>query len=204
MTSEQGKEQGELPIEQPENSEQGEQPQEQAQSNHELGQRPSWSITRAAQECGVSRSTIRRYRERGDFKNAHKDEGGEWLIPVTDLIAAGLPPKSRPDDEYVSRSIEQVQQNESMLSEHDLELLELRHELELERVRREYAERLAQEREKQVDDLRGAMRMIEVVKPQAAPQPQAEPVQHPEPESEPQSERPQPQRSGFWARVTGR
>jgi hypothetical protein len=32
--------------------------------------RPSWTITRAATECGVSRDTIKRRRNAGDFPNS--------------------------------------------------------------------------------------------------------------------------------------
>lgn len=55
--------------------------------------RPLWSITRAATECGVSRETIKRRRAAGDFPNAQLDENKYWVIPVEDLLAAGLQPK---------------------------------------------------------------------------------------------------------------
>ncbi|MEU0297871.1 hypothetical protein ABZ252_00010 [Streptomyces sp. NPDC006175] len=44
----------------------------------------------AATACGVSRTTIRRRREAGDRPGAVQDAARSWLIPVDDLLAAGL------------------------------------------------------------------------------------------------------------------
>ena len=54
----------------------------------------------AATQCGVSQITIRRKREAGQFPNAHKaDSRGTWVIPIADLLAAGLNPgKPTPPD----------------------------------------------------------------------------------------------------------
>ena len=47
----------------------------------------------AAVQCGVSPITIRRKRESGQFPNAHQaDSRGTWVIPMADLLAAGLNP----------------------------------------------------------------------------------------------------------------
>ncbi|MGP4992306.1 hypothetical protein, partial [Glutamicibacter ardleyensis] len=54
--------------------------------------RPSWTINRAAQECGVSPSTIKRRLREGKFPNAVQGAGGAWTIPVQDLVLAGLKP----------------------------------------------------------------------------------------------------------------
>lgn len=52
--------------------------------------RPMLTQREAAAACGVSRTTIRRRREAGDLPNAIQDESRGWLIPVEDLLAAGL------------------------------------------------------------------------------------------------------------------
>lgn len=59
-----------------------------------MNTRPSWTITRAATECGVSRDTTKRRRAAGEFPNTHQDQQGRWLIPIDDLIAAGLRPRT--------------------------------------------------------------------------------------------------------------
>lgn len=53
-----------------------------------------WALTmsEAAEQCVVSRSTIRRRQEAGDFPNAYKDGEGAWRIPIRDLQLAGLKP----------------------------------------------------------------------------------------------------------------
>ena len=66
-------------------------PTEQAGAHH-------FRLNEAAQSCGVSRSTMRRKRESGAFPNAYTDSAGAWIIPLADLLAAGLTPgKSRPE-----------------------------------------------------------------------------------------------------------
>ncbi|WP_130799766.1 helix-turn-helix transcriptional regulator [Streptomyces otsuchiensis] len=52
--------------------------------------RPELTQREAAAACGVSVSTIRRRRTDGAFPGAHQDEARGWLIPVPDLLAAGL------------------------------------------------------------------------------------------------------------------
>ncbi|MEZ5171491.1 MAG: PASTA domain-containing protein [Acidimicrobiia bacterium] len=51
------------------------------------------SISEAAKECSLSRSTIRRFAARDRFPNAYRANGngsGPWRIPRADLVAAGL------------------------------------------------------------------------------------------------------------------
>jgi len=48
------------------------------------------TLSEAAQRAGVSRSTIRRLRERGQFPGARKADGAGWLVTVGDLRRAGL------------------------------------------------------------------------------------------------------------------
>jgi hypothetical protein len=57
---------------------------------------PELTVTQASKAARVDPRTIRRRLTGGDFPNAHRVNGrggpdtGPWLIPVTDLLAAGL------------------------------------------------------------------------------------------------------------------
>lgn len=113
-----------------------------------------WTISEAAQQCEVSRSTIRRYRDQGKFPNAEKTLEG-WVIPVNDLISAGLKPgKPKAGDDVLT---EQGQPDTSIAQE----LIELRAALKIEQAHRQAAELIAAEREQALKDMRQAMRMIE-------------------------------------------
>ncbi len=63
--------------------------------------RPVLTVTEAARASGVDRRTLRRRLDGGDFPNAHRaagnqgPESGAWLIPVEDLLRAGLSLESR-------------------------------------------------------------------------------------------------------------
>lgn len=54
------------------------------------------TVTQAAKAAGVDRRTIRRRLDGGDFPHARREQGGRgpesgpWLIPVDDLVGAGL------------------------------------------------------------------------------------------------------------------
>lgn len=113
--------------------------------------RPSWSISDAADRVGVSRSTIRRYRESGKFPHAFKDSAGVWKVPLEDLLAVGL----RPVDPALSVVPEPV---ESGLSER---VRELEAALAVERARNEGLQRVAAAAEANAADLRLALRMLE-------------------------------------------
>jgi UDP-N-acetylmuramyl pentapeptide synthase len=51
-------------------------------------------IKEAAERCGLSEETIRRRLKAGRFVHARRESepNGAWLIPLADLIAAGLQP----------------------------------------------------------------------------------------------------------------
>lgn len=158
--------------------------------------RPAWNIGEAAERCGVSRSTVRRYRESDRFPNAFKDTAGAWKIPLEDLLAVGWSPV----DPALSASTEPA--NDGMAER----VRELEHALTLERVRRESAERLAAQTEANLADLRLALRMIEQKPPEAA-EPPSEPALSLTTEqpglrlSEQASELPeQPKRRKWWNR----
>lgn len=108
----------------------------------------TWTPQQAADETGVSRSTIMRKIKAGSFPNAEMVEG-TWRIPVTDLGAAGLRPgrPSPPDhngDHDGDR--EHVQDMTDQVTTLTAELAE-------ERRSRTVAEAVAQERERTIEAL---------------------------------------------------
>lgn len=98
--------------------------------------RPNYTLTDAATLTGVSRSTIRRRREQGKFPDAFKTRDGEWMIPLTDLLANGLRPRS-------SEQVHDEQSRPVTLTPPPTTLAQAAHELdqaEQARLREELAE----------------------------------------------------------------
>ena len=123
--------------------------------SHTATTRPALTLSQAASACNTSRSTIRRKLDGKEFPNAYRDAGddGPWMVPVTDLIAAGLKPNaSRPEPE-------QSGQTEQSSAQPD-EVARLERELFQERERRRAAEEIAAERQRALEDLRLALRML--------------------------------------------
>jgi Helix-turn-helix domain len=149
---------------------------EDATSQHRGGDHPQQpqtvTIAEAAQLCGVSTSTIRRYLRGGRFPGARQDpspvpgQPGHWRIPTDDLLQAGLdrrqptpsghaaqhPPAGDPAGAWAGRDRVQA----------------LEHALELERTRRQAAEVLAAERARTIVTLEAALRALEHGRPEPA------------------------------------
>ena len=81
------------------------------------------------------------------------------MVPITDLLAAGLHPGS---PTMPTEQPEQAQEGAQ-------ELRDLRALLETERAQRRAAEQIAEERGRALDDLRSALRMIEAARPPEQP-----------------------------------
>lgn len=132
--------------------------------------RPAWTLSEAAERTGVSRSTMRRYREQGKLPNAYKDTDGLWRVPLEDLLAAGL----TPTDPTLSAPAEQAPEQQVSMDEGlAVRVRELESQLAVERARAEGLERIAAAAETNAADLRMALRMLESGR--AAPE-QAQPV----------------------------
>lgn len=164
-----------------------------------MSNRPSWDLGESAERCGVSRSTVRRYREQGKFPNAFKDSSGAWKIPLEDLLAVGWKPNAPAQPEPVSVPPEPDK------SIND-KVLELEHALTLERVKREAAEQANMQMKANLEDLRQAMKMIEA-KPVSAPVSVPEPAKvlptEPAPErlpEQPLEATEQPKKWRWWKR----
>jgi DNA-binding transcriptional MerR regulator len=128
-----------------------------------MSNRPSWTLSEAAERTGASRSTIRRYRETGKFPHAYKGTDKQWRVPVEDLLASGLTLNGQAQVEQVNTLSEQpTEQVPEPLSERVRELEAL---LAVERARAAGLERVAAAAEANAADLRMALRMIEATRP---------------------------------------
>lgn len=120
---------------------------------------PMVSLAEAARQSDKSRGTIRNWLVAGKIPGARRTEAG-WEIPVPSLVATGLWGRTTPPDEVPE------QQDTDRVSELESELARARMELHSEKKLRESAERNA-------EDLRVAMRMLNAgpQRPIEAPQP---------------------------------
>lgn len=133
-----------------------------------MSNRPSWTLSEAAERTGASRSTIRRYRETGKFPNAYKGTDKQWRVPVEDLLASGLTLNGQAQVEQVNAfSGQPIEPAPELLSERVRELEAL---LAVERARAAGLERVAAAAEANAADLRMALRMIEAARPERAGQ----------------------------------
>jgi predicted DNA-binding transcriptional regulator AlpA len=147
--------------------------------NHDLWTGPSLTIAEAAQMCGVSASTIRRYLAAGRFPTAHQQpspipgQRGRWRIPPQDLLAAGLRPGQAPLPDQQQRTEPSSRRTAGQPG--DDRVRELEHALELERTRRRVAEDLAAERAHMIQTLEGALAALQAHHPAPAPNPDRAP-----------------------------
>ena len=114
---------------------------------------PVWSAAEAARRCGVRRTTLTRRLTAGDIPGAVKTSDG-WRIPAQGLALAGLAGRTPPDPqpEEPEQDAEHPDASSSAV-----EVAELRAQLAVERVKREGAEKLAEERADYIRDLRSAL-----------------------------------------------
>lgn len=172
----------------------GEQAMEQAQQGGSVSTltRPVFTLREASKRCGVSFSTIRRRREDGAFPNAYKTPDGQWVIPVEDLLAAGLKPTAEPAQGQPrsgqlaeqAQDAHQAAQAASSADQDRIEQLErdlarARAQIEVEQAHRAAAEQIAAERGRSLDDLRTAIRLLEP--------PHPSPTSTPDPSMRPKS-----------------
>lgn len=152
--------------------------------------RPMLTQQEAAAACGVSRTTIRRRREDGKLPNAVLDPHRGWLVPVEDLLAAGLrlnapaPPDATPpggvvrdaerhgQDDEVARLRAEL---ERLRSDHALELARAEHARELADARAEHLAERLRERGEHIEDLQRALAALMPAPERAAIPPPAAP-----------------------------
>jgi excisionase family DNA binding protein len=133
-------------------------------------QPPTLTVAEAAQVCGVSTSTIRRYLRAGRFPGARQDpsrlpgQPGPWRIPTEDLLGAGLD-RQQPAPSGHAEEHQSAEDPAAALAEGD-RIRALEHALELERARRQAAEVLAAERARTILTLETALRALEHRRPE--------------------------------------
>lgn len=177
-----------------------------------------WTLAVAANECGVSKSTIKRRLAAGDLPNATKGARGAWTVPVTDLIAAGLEPgrPSPPDDLTQVTDLDHEQPDLDHDPGHDLgqpgpnsdmtRVHELERDLAQERERARALTQANADLRSHIDDMRMAMRMIEPGPSRKAEDHSPEsgapaPEPHPSVDTAPtQTTQPPPPRQRWWQR----
>ncbi|MFJ7258232.1 helix-turn-helix domain-containing protein [Streptomyces sp. NPDC098085] len=135
-----------------------------------MSMRPMLTQREAATACGVSRTTIRRRREAGDLPGAVQDHQRGWLIPVDDLLAAGLrlhapTPPDAPGAQ--AGDVEDGQEHEDvaalrteldrMRAAHTLELTTERHGRELAEAEAAHLKERLTERGAHIEDLQRAL-----------------------------------------------
>ena len=131
----------------PEKSQENKRPKvETAPIDPAFANAPMVSLSEAARQTNKSRGTIRNWLIEGKVPGARRTEAG-WQIPVPSLVATGLWDRTTPPDE-----IEEPPEGDRV-SELESELARARMELHSEKKLREAAERNA-------EDLRVAMRML--------------------------------------------
>jgi len=139
-----------------------------------------FSISEASQATRRARITIRRYLDAGKFPQAKRDDShigppdsAPWLIPLPDLLSAGLTPNAAAD--IITLNGNGASEDEPLSQDRELDLLQA----ELDRAkaaeaewreRAKIAEALAGERSGRIDDLRLALRAIG---PAPTPEPDA-------------------------------
>jgi len=161
-------------------------------------ERPALTLTEAAKATRVSRKTLRRRLDSDEFPNARRIDGpagtgtGPWVVPIADLLSAGFTLHSPTDD--------QGDEDESDDHDDDLRVRELEHELELERERRRAADALRVAAERNADDLRTALRMLEAGRSEPPSQQTKTDTVEPEPDRKNQ-EPTAGSRPGIWKRI---
>lgn len=131
--------------------------------DHAQPARPTWSISQAARYCRTSRTSIQRALKAGKLPNA-KRENDAWAIPVDDLITAGFTPDhvGAPPLHATMHAVHPTPAHEGQA------LIDLRDQLQQEKLRREIAEKDRDHARDQVrlltenlSDLRTTVRMLE-------------------------------------------
>jgi transposase len=135
-------------------------------------QQPTVTIAEAAQVCGLSTSTIRRYLRDGRFPGARQapspvpGQPRQWRIPTRDIVQAGL---DRQQPTPSGRAEERPSAGDPPDAVADRDRVQaLVHALELERTRRQAAEVLAAERARTILTLEAALRALEHRRPEPA------------------------------------
>ena len=123
------------------------------------------TIAEAAQACGLSTSTIRRYLRDGRFPGARQapspvpGQARHWRIPTDDIVQAGLDRQRPAPLGHAEQDQAPADPAGTWAGRDGVQALE--HALELERTCRQAAEVLAAERARTIVTLEAALRALE-------------------------------------------
>lgn len=139
--------------------------------------RPLLTIAQVVEQFDVSRATVRRGIENGRFPGATKDAQGRWAVPVEALVAGGIKPRKT----WLNEGAHELAQGARKVAE-PLQTLVAAERAHSESERAQSASRIAQleaelsaekqlraAAERNADDLRSAMRMLEAAPTAPAP-----------------------------------
>lgn len=150
-----------------------------ATPDHEVSNRPRWTLAEASRRTGTSRATLLRRIESGKIPGARKDDNG-WSIGIEDLLAAGFTPdRAQPPMDVHGHVHEHVQPNVDTARR----VAELEHQLALAHAQRAAAEQIAAERERIIEVQSMALRMLEARAPDHPPQQESQVQDSPAPET---------------------
>lgn len=145
-------------------------------------QRPSLTVSEAAERTGTSRSTVRRRLDGGELPSAWRETGpdgansGPWRIPVDDLLAAGFD-LSAPSREQATPNASEPAGPPGPAGEADAhELAELHAQLDRARAEAERWRAVAEERQAALDRADTALRAVTAALPAGEPAEPAEPA----------------------------
>ena len=122
---------------------------------------PTVTLAEAARRSHLSLATLRRWLVNADkLPGAERNAVGAWSIPVASLVESGAWSSATP------AAVDQAEALEAgSAAERNAELADqvaaLTAELAAERIRRESADKLREAAERNADDLRAAMRLLE-------------------------------------------
>lgn len=128
--------------------------------------RPVFTLSEAADLVSISRSTLRRKLDQGNFPDAYRDPKGVWKVPLTNLLAAGFRPVQGAVQDLstdIGQPVHDIGQSEQV----DLKnrVIELENALSIERAHRTAAEQVAAAEQHRAQTAEMALRMIEAARP---------------------------------------
>jgi len=158
---------------------------------------PTVTLAEAGRHSHLSVATLRRWLNADKFPGAIRSPR-DWSIPVASLVEAGAWPSATPpdpDDDQADGP------DANALADLEAELTRLRAALDAERTRREAADALRAAAERNADDLRTALRMLEAGRSEPPSQQTEPPKTNTTVESEPENQEPAGSRPGIWKRI---
>lgn len=128
-----------------------------------MSERPTFTVSSAADATGKSRRTIGRMVSTGELVGAHKNDEGAWVIPLEALLGAGLRVNapSPPDATPIALAAITAPIVPSELERVRSEAIEWRR-------RAEVAEAIATERAAALEDVRAALAIAQRMLPPIA------------------------------------